>query len=215
MAFDAAWRVALETNAKSGSLNAQLVTELSGLDAEAKRLHKIGRNARDELRPKVDALRASASRVRAETIEKGRKRLDQYRDEWSHRREKGAAAEIMRQNDARLRIAAMADSEIEALTIAYINGEELDLPTLREIQARARQSDDLAHLVESLHTEMSDRRAETPWISESEDALDLAGEIDLLENTPPGSVAIEADDTRIVAQIADLVDYDGELSAPA
>ena len=79
MSFDATWRIALETTAAPGSLNASLVTELSGLDAEAKRLRKIGQNPIDDLRPKVDALRASVSRVRAETIAKGRDRLDQYR----------------------------------------------------------------------------------------------------------------------------------------
>ena len=215
MAFDATWRIALETNAKTGSLNAAIVTELSGIDADAAQIRKTGRNAREELQPKVDALRASASRVRVETIDKGQIRLDQYRTEWNHRREKSASAEIMRQNDARLRVAAMDDTGIEALTMSYLNGADLDLPTLRELQARARTTGDLEHLVDTLRSEMTDRHADSPWISESEDALQLVAEIDRLESTPPGSVTIDADDVRIVAQIADLVDYDGELSQPA
>ena len=215
MAFDAALRVALETNAKSGSLNASLVTELSGLDAEAARLRKIGKVPIDELRPRVDSLRASVSRVRIETIEKNHDLIFQYETAFVARREKNASAEIMRQNDARSRIAAMADSEIEALAIAYVDGADLDLHELREIQARARKSDDLAHLVESLRSEMSDRRAETPWISEDEKATALADEIDLLAATPPGMVRIEADDTAFVVEVADLVDYNGELDVPA
>ncbi len=215
MSFDATWRIALETTAAPGSLNASLVTELSGLDAEAKRLRKIGQNPIDDLRPKVDALRASVSRVRAETIAKGRDRLDQYRTEWSARRDKNATAVLMRQNYARLRVAAMDDTGIEALTMSYLNGADLDLPTLRELQARARTTGDLEHLVDTLRSEMTDRHANSPWISESEDALQLVAEIDRLESTPPGSVAIDADGVRIVAKIADLVDYDGELSQPA
>ena len=215
MGFDAALRIALETTAKTGSLNASLVTELSGLDAEAARLQRIGKAPIDELRPKVDALRTSVSRVRIETIEKNRDVISQYETAYLTRRDKNATAELMKQNDAKLRINAMTDSEVEALTIAYTNGADLDLPTLREMQSRARVTDELAHLVESLHTEMTDRRAEMPWITEDEKATGLADEIDLLEATPPGKVRIEADDTAFVVEVADLVDYNGELDVPA
>lgn len=211
--FDAAFRVAFENNAKPG-LEGQLVTELHALDREAVRLRKAGMNPIDELRERVDMLRANVSRIRGEQIAENGKRLDQFKVEWSHRREKNPSAELMRQNDARLRVNALTDGEVDALAIAYVDGADLDLPTLREIQSRARQTDDLAHLVESLHTEMAERRAETPWISENEDATKLADEIDDLSTTTLGCVRFEADDATVVVQISDLVDYNAELAAP-
>jgi hypothetical protein len=216
MAFDGALRVALETNAAPGSLNTALVTELLALDSEAKRLKKIGKRPQDELGERIDGLRANISRVRAERIADNGKRLDQFRDEYNHRRNKNAQVEIMLQNDARQRIAALDPDELAALATGYINDEAtLNLYEIREITPRLPDdSIEEGTLHKTWKETIAERRVDQPWLEDPKAAA-IVDEVDRLEATPPGKVLVETDDFRIISEVVDLVDFDGELSEPA
>ena len=216
MAFDPSLRVALETGATPGSLNTALVTELLALDSEAKRLKKIGKRPQDELKERIDGLRANISRVRGERIADNAQRLEQFKTEYNHRRDKNAQVEIMRQHDAHLRIAALDPDELAAVATDFVMGDaNLDLYEIREITPRLPdESIEEATLRESWKQTLAQRRVDQPWLEDPK-AAEIVDEVERLEATPPGRVLIETDGFRIITEVVDLVDFDGELSQPA
>ena len=216
MSFDGALRIALETNAAPGSLNTALVTELTALDAEAKRLRKIGKHPQDELRERIDGLRANISRVRVERIADNGKRLEQFKTEYNHRRDKNATVELMRQNDARGRIAALDPEELAAVATDYVLGEAtLDLYEIREITPRLPdETIDEGTLHKTWKETIVERRVDQPWLEDPKAAA-IVDEVDRLEATPPGQVLIDTDGFRIITEVSDLVDFDGVLDTPA
>ena len=215
MAFDPSLRVALETNVKPGSLNAALVTELLALDSEAKQMKKIGKRPQDELKERIDGLRANISRVIAERIVDNGKRLDQFKDEYNRRREKNAQVEIMRQHDAHLRIAALDPEELAAVATDYVLGDAtLDLYEIREITPRLpSESIEEATLQKTWKDILVERRVDQPWLADPK-AGAIVDEVERLEATPPGQILIEADGSRFITEVSDLIDFDGELALP-
>ena len=45
-------------------------------------------------------------------------------------------------------------------------------------------------------------------------AAAIVDEVDRLESTPAGKVLVETDGFRIITEVGDLVDFDGELAQP-
>ena len=216
MAFDGALRIALETNAAPGSLNAALVTELLSLDSEAKRLRKLGKHPQDELGERIDGLRANISRVRGERLADNAQRLDQFKTEYNHRRDKNAQVEIMKQNDARLRIAALDPEELAALATGYVMGDAtLNLYEIREITPRLPdETIEEGTLHKTWKQTIVERRVDQPWLADPK-ATAIVDEVERLEATPPGQVLIDTDGYRIISEVVDLVDFNAELAQPA
>ena len=122
----------------------------------------------------------------------------------------------MRQNDARGRIAALDPEELAAVATDYVLGEAtLDLYEIREITPRLpSESIEEATLHKTWKDTITERRVDQPWLSDPKAAA-IVDEVDRLEATPPGKVLIETDGFRIISEVVDLVDFDGDLSAPA
>ena len=175
----------------------------------------IWEHSQDELRERIDGLRANISRVRGERIADNGERLEQFKTEYNHRRDKNATVELMRQNDAALRIAALDPDELSALATDYLNEKvTLNLYEIRQITPRLPDdSIDEGTLHKTWKDTLVARRVDEPWLSDPKAAA-IVDEVDRLESTPAGKVLVETDGFRIITEVGDLVDFDGELAQP-
>ena len=204
-------RVLFDNGATAG-INADISNELQRLEAEAQQIREAGGHPESALSERVEMLKESIARVTWETAAMKREELDGILQVYEADRDKHAARELMRFESAKNRINALTDAEAQALAFEYASGTtELGLYELREISARLRDKDTAE--LPMLKDAMQQRRAEMPWIDTPE-ARTLADEADTLESLPAGSVAFDADGTRTVIDIENLIDWTGALDKP-
>ena len=214
MSFNPTARMYYESRARQDDYSGDLVNELRKLDSQSAEIRAQGGDPRDMLSDQIQALTGAVARAQGQRIEQLKAHLDMARNRYQEDREKHAEREILKQNDARARIAALDDSEIADLARSYLNGEDLPLYELRELKGRLRSIPDLEAEHQTLRSEMTRRNAEAPWLQEPETAAQLQ-ERESLESIPPGRVSFSADDQSFTVPVADLIDHAGELNQTA
>lgn len=212
MAFDPTFRVLIESS--TDNLNTQIVAELHKLDEKAAEIRERGGSPQGELAGEVAALRSSIERATLATVQAINGELDAVRQVWEKARDKNPTAELAAFMRAQSRIRGLSDAEAAKLAVDYANEQaDLSLPELNELRGRLRQTGAEAEML-ALGDAVEARRGAEPWISQDPEAASLVDYRDKLSGLRGGQVLYDGDQGQAVFEVADLVDYSGELSVP-
>lgn len=200
--FEPEMRVQFENTAKG--FYPAVVNKLREMDKKAKSLKEQGKNARAELAPELDKLKADVDYTTMKTVDAYRGQIDDARKEYEARRDKNAIADLAALQRAQSKINSMTNKELQDYAMKV--GSDVETPSLYEAEAAMSRLGDIPEryaIADRVKKDLIDR----PWLQNDTGLQDAHKEAEMLESAPPGSVLADG----VAIDLEHLVDFDGEL----
>lgn len=199
--FEPAMRIDFEDNLK-GFHNA-VHNRIKTIENKARVIREEGRNPRVELADEISKLKADVSyttQVRAQELENI---VEGRRQEYREKIEKNPNLQLLKVQEAQLKINSMDDNELKDWAAAV--GNETVTPTAEEASAAlTRLKDAERHYVKD---RVAKDHIDQPWLQDP-DTMELYRESEMLTNTPPGNVIVDG----MAIDVEHLIDFDDELN---
>lgn len=214
MGFEPTLRVLLDSGGTN--IHRQVSTAISNLEAKGATIREAGGIPRLDLAADVTKLTTDVSMLTFNTVAALDGEIAGIHDQWRDRRDKHPEKETASILRAQTRIGAMSTAEAEDLVTGYAEGtENLDMHEIATLQRRLREEGSDV-MLEGLRETAKARRGLSPWLQDDKPSQ-LADYRESLSRLKPGQVGFTdpADGETIGVAVSDLVDFDGELNAPA
>lgn len=208
--MDETARVLIE--ASTDPIHKKVVDGLRAIETD----YREGKIDRDDVNDRLTELKSALAGARIRRAARLKAKVEDAREAWEKDRPKRATADLAAQGDARSRIAAMDDDEIESLAMAYVNEtENLSRFEIRELRARLRSTPDLEHLGLTVRQTAEKRLSEAPWVSDDPDTLEAYNEASAVLQQPPDGILfpVDGDSPPFLARLDEALDLEGELDA--
>jgi hypothetical protein len=216
MTFDPVFRTLFQGTAGSSNINGQVLTEIQGIEAEAKKIRLAGGSPEAELRDRISKLKSDVGMATFETVGALDGELDVFKQEWTAARDRAPDRELALIRRSENEFKGLSDKQVSEMAMAYMEGTRDLIPVeLNEVVGRLRQSGDYEAELEALQEAIPSMHGLSPWLKD-EAAAKLLDYRDKLQQLEPGEVHFEHPDHGSASfDLDSLIDLSGELEQPA
>ena len=200
--FEPVMRVELEQTATG--MSAQIIDELSKIEAKARKIREEGRDPRVHLAPEVSVLAGRVNLGYKAEREAIAEQFKQDQEQWETKRDRKPEAELARIERAKLKIDSLDDTEVENLGFQFASGvADISLEEAQRLAARSKKDGK-----EVVNQAIKDNLLDRPWIRESDDNLKLYARDKAITGVPKENVLVDG----MAIHLEHLVDFDNELN---